>query len=358
MKRIALLLFLAAALLASACQPGSEIAKETPEPTPSGLEILTTPEPTRSPAQIPTAEPAPTPAPTPEEPPGVSYKSRVHSLNVRSSPNQDDKSNIIGEIGFEDPMYLLEDCGEFSHVQFPDGSKGYCYSEFIVPADAMLYAYLSEEKGQKIDIPTGNPVYENDGITPVMVKNELVDLRLYLPDAEYEMLFATDRNIIGEPLYPKAIPLIQRDTAKKLQKAFERFQKDGYTLKIYDAYRPISVQRRLFKVVKNRRWIADPDTTASNHNRGAAVDIALLDKNGEELEFPTPMHTFTEESARTSDTWSEQARANVDYMTKVMKESGFNSITSEWWHYSDTKSGNFMTTDIDLGRLTMLPKQD
>ena len=133
----------------------------------------------------------------------------------------------------------------------------------------------------------------------------------------------------------------------------------GYTLKVYDAYRPIRVQRILFNIVKNKHWIANPDTTASNHNRGCAIDMSLIiDATGEEMEFPTPMHTFSEESARTCKTWSDAARANVDYITEVMAECGFNHIKSEWWHFSDTDSKKFMTTDIDLGSLTMLPKQE
>ena len=191
-----------------------------------------------------------------------------------------------------------------------------------------------------------------------MVKNELIDLRLYLPDAVYELLFATEKNITGAPLYPRAIPLLQKDAAVKLQQAYERFKADGYTLKIYDAYRPKSVQEILYGIVQNHHWIANPKTTASNHNRGCAVDIALIsDQTGEELEFPTPMHTFAEESAHTCKTWSEAARANVDYMTKVMDECGFAGIKSEWWHFAIRESKLYMTTDIDLASLTMLPYQ-
>lgn len=60
-----------------------------------------------------------------------------------------------------------------------------------------------------------------------MVKNELVDMRLYLPDAVYEQLFATERNVTGAPLYPRAIPLMQKDTITKLMKAYDRFKADG-----------------------------------------------------------------------------------------------------------------------------------
>ncbi len=352
MQKIALLLL--AALLLAGCTPSGE-------PSPGELTDVTTPTPAQT--QRPLSEPAPTVEPTasvPEATPEpVMLKSRVGTLNCRSTPTSKDSSNIVDQLGFEEGGEFLKTEGEFTLLRLADGKEVYCFSEYLVDADTALYAYLKTEKGQKTDLVTGEPVFEKDGVTPVMVKNELVDLRLYLPDAVYEMLFATEKNITGAPLYPRAVPLIQKDTAQKLMKAFDRFKADGYTMKIYDAYRPRSVQRILFNIVQNKHWIANPDTTASNHNRGCAVDMALIDDaTGLELAFPTPMHTFTVESARTSETWSAEAKANVEYMTNIMVECGFNYIESEWWHFSDTDSKAFMTTDINLGSVTMLPKQE
>lgn len=310
------------------------------------------------------AESSPTPAPavsiepmqTPEP---VYYKSRVNTLNCRSSADKSNDSNVVCQIGFEDKGIFLGVEGEFTKLRLEDGAEVYCYSDYLVSADTQLYAYLTPKTAQKIDMLTGNPVFEADGVTPVMVKNELVDMRLYLPDAVYEQLFATERNITGAPLYTRAVPLMQKDTVKKLVKAYNMFKADGYTLKVYDAYRPLSVQKKLFDIVQNKHWIADPSTTASNHNRGCAIDLSLIiDATGEEIVTPTPMHTFTEESARTCTTWSDEARKNVDYITGIMAKCGFNHIKSEWWHFADTDSKKFMTTDIDLGSLTMKPRQE
>lgn len=341
-------------LLLAACQPGGDGMQDIIDVSPTTLPAATPTQP--APTAAPTETPAPTLEPTPAP---LMYKSRVNALNVRSAPTSKDDSNIIGKLGYEDQVEFLAAEGDFTRVRLADGTEAYCYSDYLVEASVTLYAYLSPSVAQKVDNATGLPVFEADGITPVMVKNELVDLRLYLPDAVYELLFATERNVTGAPLYPRAVPLIQKDTAKKLKKAFDIFKADGYTMKIYDAYRPKRVQEILFAIVQNHHWIANPATTASNHNRGCAVDMSLIDDaTGEELEFPTPMHTFTAESARTCKTWSEKVRANVDYMTGVMKKCGFAGIESEWWHYADTNSKLFMTTDIDLGGLTMLPGQE
>lgn len=319
-----------------------------PKSTPDESAALSTP------AASPASAPLPTPTPEP-----VYYKSRVNTLNCRSSADMTSDSNIVCQIGFEEGGEYLGTDGEFTLLRLSDGREVYCYSDYLVEQSVQLYAYLQSETAQKIDITTGEQVFEKDGVTPVMVKNELVDMRLYLPDAVYEQLFATERNITGAPLYSRAVPLMQLGTLKKLMKAYEIFKSDGYTLKVYDAYRPVRVQRILYDIVQNSKWIANPDTTASNHNRGCAIDLSLIiDETGEEIETPTPMHTFTKESARSCKTWSDEAKANVDYITEVMAQCGFNCIESEWWHFSDTDSAVYMTTDIDLGTLTMLPKQE
>jgi len=322
--------------------------QETPAVTPVQTVQVTT-------APVVTQTIEPTPDPTPEPP---MVKSRVNSLNVRSVPDASDPSTIIDVLDYEGQAEYLNTEGDFTHVRLADGREGYCYTDYLVDAEVTLYAYLKPETAQKVDNATGALVFEEDGVTPVMVKNELVDLRLYLPDAVYELLFATPDNVAGYPLYPRAIPLLQKDTVKKLKKAYDLFKADGYTLKIYDAYRPRSVQVILYNIVQNRHWIANPETTASNHNRGCALDISLIDDaTGVELTFPTSMHTFSDEAARTCTTWSEEARANVDYMTKIMERCGFDGIESEWWHFADRNSKLFMTTDIDFTSIAMLPKQ-
>ena len=87
------------------------------------------------------------------------------------------------------------------------------------------------------------------------------------------------------------------------------------------------------------------------------MDISLVDlATGEELKMPTPMHTFSMDAARSSrDSWSEEVRNNVDYMTKVMTSVGFGIIDTEWWHFEYTGPGGMMEKDMDFGSLTYRP---
>ena len=184
------------------------------------------------------------------------------------------------------------------------------------------------------------------------VLNGAVDLRGYLPEAVFDIDFASDNNITGTSLYPP-VPLMEAGTAKMLLEAYEKFKADGYIMKICDAYRPKSAQVALYNVVQNSAFIANPASGGSWHNVGRAVDMSLVyEDTGVELEMPTRMHTFDYSASRyNSSRWTEEARENVEYMTSVMQSVGFTTITSEWWHFEYTGSGGYMTHNLDYHTL-------
>jgi len=175
------------------------------------------------------------------------------------------------------------------------------------------------------------------------------DLRELLPDARFDIINATENNVTGRILYP-AIPLMEEESAALLKEAYDIFKADGYTMVIYDAYRPKSAQKALYDIVKDHRFIADPYNSRSWHNVGRAVDISLADSlTGELLEMPSGMHVFNESAMRRfHDSWSTDVQQNVDYMTEVMTSCGFGTITSEWWHFEYTGSGYYLEDDMDL----------
>lgn len=359
MKRLFCLLAAAAALLVSGCGISVEPAVNTPEPTPTveataaptnaAEAVIPTPEPTPvitpAPTPVPTAEPTPTPLIT------SLFKSRVNSLNLREAP--DTESRIIASIGYEDTVEVIDAANEdFLRVLY-NGQECYCANRYLVPAAEQLYGYVAPMYEYKRD-EKGNIVYGSDGVTPVTLKSELIDIRLVIPDITVYQIFGTDENFTGRVLYKRSVPVIQTDTARKLAAAADRFRRDGYTIKLYDSYRPKSVQYILYDIVQNSAYIANPYNSASNHNRAAAVDITLLDRNGNELEFPTPMHTFTKRVYRSSSSeWTDEQRRNVNYMTNVMLESGFKLINTEWWHFSDTDYPSFIVMDIAMEDIPM-----
>ncbi len=187
--------------------------------------------------------------------------------------------------------------------------------------------------------------------------NEGVDLSGY--DIKISMKLSTSDTSIGEPFYDSNLCLLQYDTVQKLMRAVEIFAKDGYKIVIYDAYRPTSVQQRWFDVVRVHKWVANPSVGMGGiHDRGTAIDMSLIDSEGKEIEMPTPMHTFTDASARNSAAMSDTARANMEYMTNVMVSVGFTYINSEWWHFQCVNTKNYLPTDHPIDEIPLVPSAD
>ncbi len=186
-----------------------------------------------------------------------------------------------------------------------------------------------------------------------------VDLTYVLPNAEFDILFASDRNITGHVMYP-AIPMLEVQTATMIAKANKIFNQDGYAIKIYDSYRPKSAQFQLYDIVQDSRYIANPYENNSFHQVGRAVDMSLIDmETGMELEMPTRMHAFNDSAQRyNASAWTEEARKNVDYMTKVMELCGFRTIVTEWWHYEFGETGNYMDPWLDYETLEYIPEYE
>lgn len=320
-------------------------SEQTQEPS-----AVPTAEPTPEPTPEPTAEPAPEPSEEAEPSPIGVFKSRANKVNIRSAPNT--SSDIVGSVGFEDEVEVLGVEGKFFRINY-QGSTCYCYRSYFVPREERLYGYMPAWSEYNID-KDGNIVYEEDGVTPVILTSELIDIRLLIPDIEIYQILGTTENFTGMQLYYRPVPVLQLPCALKLAAAAERFAEDGYTIKIYDCYRPKSVQYIMYDIVGDSRYIANPYNSASNHNRAAAVDMTLIGPDGVELSFPTPMHTFGKIVHRSSSyMWTDEQSANVDYMTDVMVNCGFKTITTEWWHFSDTDYPGYVVMDIDMRDIPM-----
>jgi len=136
------------------------------------------------------------------------------------------------------------------------------------------------------------------------------------------------------------------------------FAEEGYRLKIWDAYRPKSAQQVMWEHGPDGVYVADP-AVGSNHNRGASVDVTLVDQNGREVEMPTGFDDFTEEASRNYPDMPEEAsrnypdmpeeaRQNMEYLTEVMVRNGFSFIQSEWWHFNDADYKEYPHLDLSL----------
>lgn len=148
-----------------------------------------------------------------------------------------------------------------------------------------------------------------------------------------DMVYATANNVAGVPIYQRPICLLHRDAAHALHTASELARQAGLRLKIFDAFRPHEAQVMLWNSAPDKAYVADP-TLGSNHTRGVAVDLTLVDADGQELEMGTGFDDMTEQSHHFRTDISAQAQANRLQLLGIMEQAGFEHIPHEWWHYA------------------------
>ncbi|MDE5838576.1 MAG: M15 family metallopeptidase [Paramuribaculum sp.] len=189
----------------------------------------------------------------------------------------------------------------------------------------------------------------------------MVDIAEIVPDVVIDLMYAGKDNFVGEDMYgtlKKAY--IHPEAAAGLAKAQTALRKEypGYSLKVCDAARPISVQRKMWNKVKGTpksKYVSNPTRGGGQHNFGLAVDITIIDENGNELPMGTPVDHLGYESNIDSETSlvkqgkiSEQERQNRLLLRKVMRAGGFSALRTEWWHF------NFKSRAVARSRYKLL----
>lgn len=160
-----------------------------------------------------------------------------------------------------------------------------------------------------------------------------VNLKQYSQDFEYDMKYATEDNFLKAKVYDCAECFLRLKTVNALIDANKKFLEKGYKIKIFDCYRPLDIQKKMWKIVSNPKYVADP-AKGSIHNRGGAVDITLIDSLGKELDMGTPFDFFGIEASHNYPNVSDNVKQNRILLKTIMTSSGFNSFDSEWWHYN------------------------
>jgi len=162
---------------------------------------------------------------------------------------------------------------------------------------------------------------------------ELVDLAALNAGFRFDLRYATANNFTHAVLYPIARAYMRRDAAEALVHAQQELAAQGLGLKIYDAYRPLSVQQRMWDLIHDDRYVSNPALNAGRHTRGTAVDLTLVDRSGHELRMPTDFDDFTESAHRDAPGIPAEATKNAKLLEAVMIRNGFLPYPFEWWHF-------------------------
>ena len=181
------------------------------------------------------------------------------------------------------------------------------------------------------------PVQEGSN-TPILPFGNLndttfVNIKTYSTDFVYDMKYATEDNFLKSKVYDCEECYLRLKTVKSLMKANTKFMKKGYKIKLYDCYRPLDIQKKMWAIVSNPIYVANP-SKGSIHNRGGAVDISLVDTNGVELDMGTPFDFFGIEASHNNKNFSKAILDNRKLLKRIMLRYKFQSFDSEWWHYN------------------------
>jgi D-alanyl-D-alanine dipeptidase len=176
----------------------------------------------------------------------------------------------------------------------------------------------------------------------------LVDVSRVIPSAVLDLRYATPDNFTRKVLYPTARCLLRREVATRLARVAARLERHRYRLRLYDCYRPLSVQRVMWAAYPREGYVSRPEK-GSLHNRAAAVDVGLSGMDGAELEMPTRFDAFDRRArAFATEGIPSKPRLRRDRLRIAMEAEGFVVNPLEWWHFAAREARRYPLLDLPL----------
>ncbi|MCH5597395.1 M15 family metallopeptidase [Niabella ginsengisoli] len=184
-------------------------------------------------------------------------------------------------------------------------------------------------------------------------ETKMMELKQVVPGIVYDLKYADSDNFMQRRMYSKGTntTFLRKPAAAALAAVQEDLKKSGLGIKVFDAYRPFSVTEKFWELVKDERYVANP-VKGSNHNRGTAVDLTLIDlKTDKELNMGTGFDNFTDTAHHTFKALPKHILDNRALLKSAMEKHGFTALATEWWHYTFKSNISFTVLDIPFRKL-------
>lgn len=180
---------------------------------------------------------------------------------------------------------------------------------------------------------------------------QMVELKSLIPGIIYDLRYATTENFTRVRLYPSGDSTYMRLLpALALASIQEELKKEGLGLKIFDAYRPFQVTVRMWELIKDERYVANP-AKGSGHNRGLAVDLTLINLvTGEELDMGTGFDNFSDTAHHSFKNLPPLVIQNREKLKGLMEMAGFTALPTEWWHYYWPNNRKYDVMDLSFSQ--------
>ncbi len=168
------------------------------------------------------------------------------------------------------------------------------------------------------------------------MKNDFVRIKDIIPDIYVSLPYATEDNFTHCRLYDFDEAYLRRGTAERLAAAQAALKREGFSLLVLDAYRPQSAQWKMWRVMPDDDFVANPERGYSRHTRGCAIDVSLVTLDGEAISMPSEFDDFTGGGLREYSRLDGETRSHILLLERAMKDAGFRPYENEWWHFNDT----------------------
>ncbi|RUR41070.1 D-alanyl-D-alanine dipeptidase [Citrobacter portucalensis] len=183
---------------------------------------------------------------------------------------------------------------------------------------------------------------------------ELVDLSVIFPSLHIDLKYATADNITGAPIYREARCLLHTEAVTALAKSISIAQLAGLQLVVYDAYRPQQAQAILWNACPDPQYVVDV-AIGSNHSRGTAIDVTLMDDRGHLLDMGAGFDEIHDRSHAWHPSVPPAAQRNRLLLNAIMFGGGFVGINSEWWHFELPDAARYPLLDDQMDCYTVTP---
>jgi zinc D-Ala-D-Ala dipeptidase len=223
----------------------------------------------------------------------------------------------------------------------------------LVPLLTTAIPYLQFSLAQNINVVKKIKIYQQQ------IKKDsnylMIELKDAIPGIEYRLVYATVNNFTGTQLYRQDKATYARlPVVKALQLVQNELHQLGYGLKVFDAYRPYSVTKKMWELIKDERYVANP-AKGSGHNRGLSLDLTIIElRTGKELDMGTGFDNFTDTAHHAFKDLPSTVLSNRLMLRKLMEKQGFQALETEWWHYSWPNDRNYEVMDIGFKKLKTL----
>lgn len=159
--------------------------------------------------------------------------------------------------------------------------------------------------------------------------NALIDMQAFDFSIRYELRYGTAANPAKQKIYESPKCALRRRVAEALARVQSGLKLAGGGLKVFDCYRPVAVQERIWDAISDKVLAEDP-REGGYHSRGIAVDVTLLNKTGSELEMPS---LYGVSPGVLHGKQAEKASANYRRLVELMRVEGFVPVNELWWHF-------------------------